>query len=187
MSTTQATSQHEHQNQLFDALANHRRRFALYACNEAGGELPLGTIAEQVASWEYDKPLNEITSSERKRVYTSLQQHHLKRLEDAGLVEVDGDQVSLTDRARQVDLYLEVVPGETIPWSLYYLGLSIISGAALAIALLFELPEAVTIEVVGAGIVLLFLVSAIVHYVESRERELDALEVPPEVVNGDES
>lgn len=183
MATTATTSHRDQQNRLFDALANHRRRFTLYACNEAGGELDLGSIAEQVAAWEYDKPIEEVTSSERKRVYTSLQQHHLKRLTEAGLVEIDGDVVTLTDTARKIDLYLEVVPGETIPWSVYYLGLGVIAAVAVAITLAFELPAFVTLEVVVIGIIVAFMLSAGVHFVDSRDKELDALEAPSAIVD----
>lgn len=167
----------EQQNTLFNALANHRRRFALYACEQAGGHISLSDLATQVAAWEYDKELEAITSNERKRVYTSLQQHHLSTLEDAGLVDVEGDQISLTDRGDRVDLYLEVVTADTIPWSLYYLGFSVIAAGAIGLAYIEVLPEWVTLARMTGLVLVILGLSAIVHHFDIRRKQLGDSEV----------
>lgn len=162
----------ETRNELFSALSSHRRRYVLYACDQADGETTLSDIAEQVAAWEYDKPISEITSAERKRVYTSLQQHHLSKLVAAGLIEVDGDRITRTEKADTLDVYLEVVPKETIPWPVYYLGLSVIGAVVLGFSYFGWLPDAISMGIVTAVIVAAFLVSALVHLNQSERIDL---------------
>lgn len=167
------------QNDLFEALANHRRRYTLYACDEAAGELSLSDVAEQVAAWEYGKTIEAVTSSERKRVYTSLQQHHLPRLVEAGLVKFDGDTVELTEMAQEVDLYLDIVTKDTLPWSLYYLGLSLIAAFMLAVTYLFTMPDPITTGVVGVLFVFAVGASAVIHHFDTRGKHLDSSEISP--------
>ena len=157
----------ETKNTLFGVLSSHRRRYVLYACNQADGETTLSDVAEQVAAWEYDKPITEITSTERKRVYTSIQQHHLSKLEDADLISVDGDRIRCTEKAQSLDVYLEVVPSETVPWSVYYLGLSVIGTVVLGLSYLGWFPDAISITAVAAVVLAAFLISSLVHLNQS--------------------
>jgi hypothetical protein len=181
MSSIADQGSREAKNTLFTVLANHRRRYVLYACNQAGGETTLSDVAEQVAAWEYRKPIEEVTSTERKRVYTSIQQYHLSKLEDAGLLEVENDHIATTDLAEELDVYLEVVSEENIPWATYYLGLAFVGVAAFGLAALGWLPEPVTPLVVFGLFVAVLAVSALVHVLKSRQMKFDAADVPPEV------
>lgn len=104
-------------SEAFDLLSSHRRRYALHMAKQAEGSLELSDIAEQVAAWENDKDLKEVTSDERHRVYTSLQQTHLPAMDEAGVIEYDNGTVTLTDGAQNVDIYLDVVPENSIPWA----------------------------------------------------------------------
>ncbi|ERH05316.1 MAG: hypothetical protein J07HN4v3_00911 [Halonotius sp. J07HN4] len=167
----------ETKNTLFGALSSHRRRYVLYACNQADGETTLSDVAEQVAAWEYDKPIAEITSTERKRVYTSIQQHHLSKLEDADLISVDGDRIRCTEKAESLDVYLEVVPDETVPWSVYYLGLSVIGTVVLGLSYLGWFPDAISISAVAAVVLAGFLISSLVHLNQSERIDFGA--APP--------
>ncbi|TKX52849.1 hypothetical protein EXE45_18915, partial [Halorubrum sp. SP9] len=63
-------------NELYDLLSNHRRRYVIHFCKQADDPITLSDLAEQVAAREQDKSVPELTSAERKRVYTSLQQTH---------------------------------------------------------------------------------------------------------------
>jgi hypothetical protein len=153
----------ETRNTLFNTLSSHRRRYVLYACNQADCETTLSDVAEQVAAWEYDKPISELTSTERKRVYTSIQQHHLSKLQDAGLITVDGDRIMPTERARGLDVYLEVVPDETVPWPVYYLGLSVISTVVLGLSYLGWFPDIISVSVIVTMIFASLLISSLVH------------------------
>lgn len=53
------------------------------------GELTIGELAEQIAAWENDKPIAQISSTERKRVYVALYQCHLPKMDDVGVVSFD--------------------------------------------------------------------------------------------------
>lgn len=171
----------EAKNTLFTVLSNHRRRYVLYACNGADGTTTLSDVAEQVAAWEYDKPVEAVTSTERKRVYTSIQQHHLSKLEEADLIRVDGDRLESTDRAKNLDVYFEVIPEENIPWPMYYLGLALIGGFLLVITGVGWLPEQITIPYVAGAFVVLTAVSAVVHLRQARQMKFDSADVPPEI------
>jgi hypothetical protein len=171
----------EARNVLFTVLSNHRRRYVLYACNRADGETTLSDVAEQVAAWEYDKPVEELTSAERKRVYSSIQQHHLSKLEEAGLLTVDGDRIALTDEAENLDLYVEIVPERTISWAVYYLGLATIGGFSLGFARLGWLPAPVSLPAVAGIFVGVLGVSAVVHLAQSRRMTLGSTDRPPEI------
>ncbi|ELZ44600.1 hypothetical protein C464_13260 [Halorubrum coriense DSM 10284] len=122
------------EDELFDVLANQRRRFAVHLLKrEDQDTLRIGDMAEQIAAWENGIETTEITGPERKRVYTALQQSHLPKMDDAGVVEFNKDRgiIEPTSALQDVDLYMDIVEGREIPWSTYYLGLS---GVALALA-----------------------------------------------------
>jgi len=187
MSSIISPEARETKNTLFSVLSSHRRRYVLYACNQADGETTLSDVAEQVAAWEYDKPIAEITSAERKRVYTSIQQHHLSKLEDAGLITVDGDRLSSTAKARNLDVYLEVVPEETVPWSVYYLGLTVLGGVVLGFSYLGWLPDAVSMGVVAAVLLVAYLISSLVHLQQSERVSLGDPSEESDSVSGDDT
>lgn len=181
MSSIINTTSREAKNTLFTVLSNHRRRYVLYACNGTDGTTTLSDVAEQVAAWEYDKPVEAVTSTERKRVYTSIQQHHLSKLEEADLIRVDGDRLAATDKARNLDVYFEVIPQENIPWPMYYLGLAGIGGFMLGITAVGWLPDSITTFLVAATFVVLVGVSSLVHIRQARQMKFDSAEVPPEI------
>ena len=170
----------EDKNTLFTVLSNHRRRYLLHACQQANGEATLGDIAEQVAAWEYNKPIDELTSTERKRVYTSLQQHHLDKLLEAGLIEVERDVIKTTEKGKSIRVYLDVVTEGTIPWSLYYLGLAVVGGFSLLIVYYDLLPEPISALWIGAAFVLLLGGSAVVHHMQIQDVLLEDTTGPPE-------
>lgn len=48
-----------------------------------------GELAEHIAAVENDVDRSEVTSTQRKRVYISLYQSHLPKLEEAGAIDFD--------------------------------------------------------------------------------------------------
>lgn len=166
---------------LFDLLSNHRRRYALHAAQQTDGHSEISDLAEQVAAWENGKQQHEITSDERHRVYTSMQQTHLPAMERAGVIEYDNGTVTLTEQARALDIYLDVVPEQSIPWGEYYLGLASLSGALLAAVFFGVFPTSVSNLAWGGLVVVLFLASALYHVWQSRQMRLGAAETPPDV------
>jgi hypothetical protein len=169
---------------VFEILRSRRRRFAIHYLRQNGERADLGTLSEHIAAWEQGKPVNEVGSSHRKNVYTSLQQFHLPKMEDLEMVEFDdrAGEVELTDDAEDVDIYLEVVEDNDIPWSLYYLGVGVASGT-LFWAHAASVPLLASLSVVELGI---FTVTAIgvlslAHTVHNRRMRLGSDGPPPEV------
>jgi hypothetical protein len=171
-------------DEVFELLSNHRRRFVLHHL-QRNGNADLGDLSEHVAAWENDISLEAVSSAERKRVYTSLQQFHLPKMDEKQVVEFDDREgtVELASAAKDVDVYLEVVQGRDIPWSQYYLALSVVNLTLLTAVLAGTYP----LRLIPTGgwaifVVTTFLVSALVHAYYSRtEMRLGDSERPPEV------
>jgi Fe2+ or Zn2+ uptake regulation protein len=170
---------------VFELLSNERRRYVLHHLKQQEEAVELGTLSEHVAAWENETAVDEISSTERKRVYTSLQQFHLPKMEDQQVVEFDrrDGTVHLSERAGDLDVYLEVVEGDDIPWSQYYLGLGAVNLALLTAALVNAYPFAlIPIGSLAVFSITTFLVSAIVHtYISHSEMRLGREDRPPEL------
>jgi hypothetical protein len=170
---------------VFELLSNHRRRYALHHLQNNGERAELGEISEHVAAWENDIEVGAVSSAERKRVYTSLQQFHLPKMDDHGVVSFDdrSGTVELEPVADDIDVYLEVVESQDIPWSLYYLSLG---GATLGLLLLNALgvaPFSMLSDIsLGIFVATTFLVSSVVHtYLTRTQMRLGESERPPEL------
>ncbi|MXR40974.1 hypothetical protein GRX01_06415 [Halobaculum sp. WSA2] len=169
---------------LYSVLSNRRRRYTIHYLKQREEPVSVQDLAERVAAWENDKRPSEITSQERKRVYVSLYQSHLDTLDGEGIVEYDSDAgtVRLSDRMRAVDIYLEVVPKESVPWSLYYAGLSAANALVLALAWLEVRPfDAVPDLAWGAVVLASFALSAFAQLYSSRQMRLGDEGPPPDV------
>lgn len=168
---------------IFQVLRNRRRRYVLHFLKQREELVPIGRVAEQVAAWENEKPVESVSSAERKRVYISLLQSHLPTLEEAEMVVFDEEDstVDLTEKAETLDIYVERVPKNDIQWPEYYLGLSLFCGLFLVavwndVAPLTEAPDLVWFGfVVG-----LFAVSSVVHHFHAKHSRLGVEGEPPE-------
>ena len=176
----QHTSGGTSRGDVFSLLSNQRRRYTIHYLKREDDPVTLGELAEHVAAWELEKDVAELTSTERKRIYTSLQQTHLPTLERAEMVTFDDRTIELTENARELDVYLDVVPEDSIPWGVYYLGLSALAGIVLA-GLWLEVIPTETVPLLGWATILvgLFAVSAVVHVLENRRMRLGQGERPP--------
>ncbi|WP_236044762.1 DUF7344 domain-containing protein [Haloarcula nitratireducens] len=168
----------------FEMLSNRRRRYTLHYLHDERTDVTLSDLAEQVAAWENDSTVGEISASERKTVYTSLQQFHLPKMDDTGVVDFDrrAGEVTLTDAAADLDIYLEVVDRYDVPWSSYYLGFTLFGTALVSLSWL-ELAPFAAVPFAGWTVFLLgvFLVSSVSHFLLSRRMRLGVDEKPPEV------
>jgi DNA-binding transcriptional ArsR family regulator len=162
------------QETVFDLLSSARRRYILYYLREHEGEATINELATQIAAWENDRPVEELTSQDEKRVYVSLYQTHVPKLEQAGIVEYDGDTglVTLTDRAGQFDRYLAGVDEERFPIQLYYLAVAVVAGGVMVLAV-FEVPPFATVGAVtvGAAAIVVFAASAVAQFLLGRYGE----------------
>ena len=163
-------------DEIFDVLSNERRQCILHYLKKQGGRrVDLRELVNHVAAWENDITLEQLDSAERKRVYTALRQSHLPKLEDSGLIEYDHmrGEIELKDQAREVQMYLEYVPANDIPWSQYYLGLSAVSAALVTVTWAGIYPFG-GIPALGLAtiIVALFFFSAGVHAYQSSKNRI---------------
>lgn len=169
---------------IYEVLSNRRRRFVIHYLQRNGPRAALGTLAEHVAAWENGIDVAAVGSDARKNVYTSLQQFHLPKMEDLNLVIFDqrAGEVELADDADDVDLYLEVVQGYDVPWSLYYLGVGGLTGAVtLGHALGLPVLAGVTDVAWAAFTVVAIATLALVHTYYTRGMRLGSEGSPPEV------
>ncbi|ELY68752.1 DUF7344 domain-containing protein [Natrinema versiforme] len=181
-STAGTTGQNDQsrEGEIFDLLSNQRRRYTIHYCKQEDNPVTLGDLAEHVAAWELDKEVEAITSAERKRVYTSLQQTHLPTLERADIIKFDDRTIELTDEAAELDVYLDIVPGNSVSWGIYYLGLTAV-GAVVIGGLWLEVVPTETVPELGWTTLVfsLFAVSAAIHVVQNRRMRLGEMERPP--------
>lgn len=76
---------------VFHLLQNSRRRSVIryILAHPEQDSFEMRRIAEQIAAWENDKPVAQISSVERQRVYIALYQSHLPKLDEHGVVKYD--------------------------------------------------------------------------------------------------
>jgi hypothetical protein len=171
---------------IFEVLSNQRRRYVLHYLEHRESDVAtLGDLAEQVAAWEYDKPVAGLTSAERKRVKNALHQFHLPKMDDCGFLEYDRSRgiVALTDAAADLEVYVEVVPTKDIPWGPYYVALTALH-VPVVLGHWFAVPPVASVPLPAILLVLLVSVSvsALVHTYLSYSRMRLGAGVPrPEV------
>lgn len=170
-------------NDCFDLLSNHRRRYALHYLQYNGEEASLGELADQIAAWENDIDMETVSYDQRKRVYTSLQQVHLPRMDSLDVVEFDDREgcVELGPAAEDLDIYLEVVQGNDVPWSVYYTGLALFDAALVGVVAAGVPPfAALAPTAVTVFVVTTFLLTAVAHlYFTRTEMRLGRTQEPP--------
>ena len=172
-------------DECFDLLSNHRRRYTLHYLQQNEESVSLGDLSEQVSAWENGSSVEDISYDERKRVYTSLQQVHLPRMDDAGVVSFDDREgvVDIGPAAEELDIYLEIVQGKDIPWSAFYLGLAVLNVSVMATAML-GLPVIGTVSYLSLAVFVVttfFMASLAHHYLTRTEMQLGKDETPPDI------
>ncbi len=166
---------------IFSMLSNQRRRHVLHYLKRNDGPATIRDLAEQIAAWENGVEIQALNYKQRKRVYTSLHQTHLPKLDDCGIVEYNRDRgvVTLTEKVSELDVYLEVVPKNDIPWSDYYLGLAGVGLALVVAAWLDIAPFTLLPDIAYAALVTVVLgISAGFHALNSRRNLLGGTDRP---------
>lgn len=97
----------------YRALSQSRRRLTAYFLLQNDTEMNVPELALHVAAWENDEPIADVTPEERRRVYTSLQQNHLPKMDEFGFIEYDADRhtIESADDVDELASYLETSPG----------------------------------------------------------------------------
>lgn len=171
-------------DETFHILRNQRRRYALYFLLTRTRGVMIGDLAEQIAAWENDTMVDEVTSRQRKLVYNSLQQTHLPKLAEKDVVEYD-DRTGTVELASDVDdfdVYLEFVEKRDVPWNVYYFGLGAIGIASALVTWLNVGPFGALPNIAAAVFVsITLIVSAIANYFYRRQTVVGEKEKPPEL------
>ena len=166
---------------VFEILSSRRRRMVLYLLRQRGDTATVNELAEEIASLENDVPVEELTSQQQKRVYVSLYQTHLPKLDQTGIIDYDADEgmVELTNKANEMDIYLTQSPVSTYPWTVHYAGLAILSGLILALGLL-SVPVVGSLSFVwiATATLVAFAISGAIHYWQYRQTQQ---EIPVEL------
>jgi DNA-binding transcriptional ArsR family regulator len=169
------TEQSSTRDKIFGLLSNRRRRFVLYYLRDHDGPVSVRELAAEIAAWENGVGQQEVTYKQRKRVYTALYQSHLQKMSEAGIIEYEPNRgiVALTTTGEKLDAYLEVVDEHDIPWSDYFLGLSILASVFM-LAVVTSIPPFVSLSGGIAGVVIctVFFASALVHMVQTRQSRI---------------
>lgn len=158
-------------NRMFELLANRRRRLVLFYLQTNDGDATVRELASEIAAWENGIEPVEVTYKQRKRVYTSLYQSHLPKMCEYEVIEYEQNRgnVHLTPEGESLDAYLEVVSGNDVPWSDYFLGLSLLSVVFLLAVSLGIPPFAMlSPNIAGLLVVTVFGLSALLHMVRTR-------------------
>ncbi len=169
---------------IYGLLADRRRRYALHYLKQQDEPVTLRELAEQVAAWENGKPVDALRSQERKRVYIALYQSHLPSMDREGIIEYDADRgvATLAPEFADIDIYLEVVPSDDVPWSVYYLGLAVANAVLLALAWFEVVPfDRLPDLAWGAVVLLTFGGSALAQTLLGRRMRFGDDGPPPEL------
>ncbi|WP_222845491.1 DUF7344 domain-containing protein [Natronomonas salsuginis] len=172
------------EDELFDVLSNRRRRYAIHFLKREDAPVGIGTLAEQIAAWENEIELHAVSCAQRKRVYTALQQIHLPQMAEAGVIEFDDRSgvVEPTIAMGAMDIYVDLVEGRDIPWSGYYLGLSVVGLAVMTAAWIGLWPLS-TLPDIALGIFMFVTVAvfAAAHHYHMTRQRLGRTEKPAEI------
>jgi DNA-binding transcriptional ArsR family regulator len=72
---------------VFSALSNSRRRQVILSVSRTGSAVSAGDLAVEIAAQENVVDPAAVTSEQRTRVYVSLIQGHLEKLDEAGAID----------------------------------------------------------------------------------------------------
>lgn len=99
-------------NEIFTILKNPRRRKTLKYLERNDGEADLSDLAEFLAARENDIEIKALSSKQRKRLYISLYQVHLPKMDDLDVLEFDKHRgtIELTDAGEILFPYLHFDP-----------------------------------------------------------------------------
>jgi len=168
------------QDVVFDILSSPRRRYVLYRLRVADGPIELTELAEQVAAWENNTDPDQITEQERKRVYVSLYQTHIPRLDEVSIVRYDKDsgEIELAEDATEIDEYL-TAESSRYPWEWIYLGLAAASALFLGLTVLAVGPFGAIPQAAATALVVAVFALAAAAHTAMRLTRSDS--VPPEL------
>lgn len=161
-------------NEIYTLLSNRRRRNVIHSLLDDGPESSIGELATLLAAWENGCPTDEVTSKQRKRVYTALRQTHLPKLAEAGVLEYDEDRggVELTPAGAELRKYLWH-PHE-IQWTRYYAVACAFGVGVVGLSLILPALGGVPPAVLASLVLLPFAVLTGANFARTRRAVRDA-------------
>lgn len=146
-------------DELFDLLRNRRRRDILSYLDASDGTVTLDELAEAIAADENGIEPEQLSSQQRKRVYISLYQNHLPKMDELGLIEYEKSRgiVTLLDIS-EARPYLAVgSDAEQASWP--YLAFAVCVVAAVGAVGLGPLSAIPSVTWTGVTVAALFAVA----------------------------
>ncbi|WP_262177606.1 DUF7344 domain-containing protein [Haloarcula laminariae] len=161
---------------VFEILKNSRRREVIHYLRdrEAEERVSLGELAEHVAAIENDTTTEQLTSSQRKRVYVGLYQCHLPKMDDMGVVDFNQDRghVALAPQADCLTEYLDrPTEDESVQWHRYYGAISAVGVAIVGLSFGVGLTSGLAAGLLGLVIATFAFCSACHWVTETREED----------------
>lgn len=157
------------QDEAYDLLSNARRRFVISYLRSQDGPVALNELSRRLAAQENDTPVDELTDQQIKRIYVSLYQTHLPKLEEAELIEYDRDRsvLELREAADRLDEYLPTEESEDRSWQLVY---GVLAGIGLLVYVVVGLVPSIPISMgqLGIAVIVAFAGVSIAHYVSEQ-------------------
>lgn len=160
-------------DEIFKLLSNPRRRHVLYHLTQNATEVDIGTLATQIAAWENDIEVSEVSGMQRKRVYTSLQQVHLPKMDGSGVIVFDKRAGKITLKASLTELEFGKDFHNDRPWYRSYATLS--AGNAVVVGLTMSniwTLGSVPVVFAMALISTLYVLLTVVHMAVSKNLEM---------------
>jgi len=161
---------------VFEILKNSRRREVIHYLRdrESDDRVSLGELAEHVAAIENDTTTEQLTSSQRKRVYVGLYQCHLPKMDDMGVVDFNQDRghVALAPQSECLTEYLDR-PAEDgdVQWHQYYGAISVVGIAIVGLSLGVGLASALVMGLLGLVVATFAFCSACHWVTEARDED----------------
>ena len=146
----------------FDVLRNPRRRQALRLLADRDEPTALTELASAIAAIENDKHRDDVTSTERKRVYISLYQCHAPKMAEVGAVVYEDDDgiVTLTDTGAELASLLADYTGTSRDRGTLY---PVLTAASLGLAVVAVSGPFLELAALFAGAGLAFAFTAVVN------------------------
>ncbi|WP_265107842.1 DUF7344 domain-containing protein [Halosolutus halophilus] len=140
------------QAELFDVFSNARRRRTVQYLKRNGGSCDLAPLVEQVAAWENETAPEDVTRTQRRRVYISLYQTHLPMLEDHAIVDWNPDDhtIDLLPSEELFEPYLDRRLEDQRSWHRIYASVTTLGVVGLAVSWLSIGPISTAIAPVVA-------------------------------------
>lgn len=147
---------------IFEILSNSRRRKMLLYLDDSGGTAKLSTLAREIAKVEEGNTPDE---EQYKRVYISLYQSHVPKLQEYGIVSYNPEskELALTDRVAPVLAIFQKQPNQK-QWLRYYVVVALIGILFILTFLAINPSDQFVFHLVALIPIVILFALAVLHY-----------------------